>query len=306
VKHLSATHGILLTLSLGLAACDKQQHALTASSAGEGTYALKYVDSLGAARSEETAIESQVDTASKAFAEYPSALSNPDWNDVLVVYRAADGAGRSTSYVDELEKDQTVAQFYVDEKDELNRRVGGAAQYAAKQKQCDVELSGPTSYALGKAFDERIRDRLHDHSDAYLFIDDNEDALGKRNRPKLEDQSDAISQTSYFVYVAAPKLHDRLARQASESSDVDRTLGKIAEDAHRVASDTKLSSAQRAHAAEREQKATAARQRIAAEAGETKKLADEMEKRVAAMRDKYEKAIEALEKDVETRAKATK
>jgi hypothetical protein len=295
----------LCLLSLGAAACSKQEHPLTASSASEGTYALGYVDSLGAARGEEAAIESQVDAGSTALATYPDALSSPSWKDVLVVYQAADGAGRSSAYVEELEKDQAVAQFYVDEKDDMNRRVAGAAQYAAKQGKCDAEVAGPTAYALGKAFDESIRDRLHKHSDAYMFIDDNEEALGKRNRPKLEDQSDAISQTSYFVYVAAPNLRERLERQAGESSGVDRTLGKMAEDAHRVANDASMTAAQRAHAKDREQAANTARQRIQAEASETKKLSEEMDKRIKALRDKYEAAFDALEKDVKKRAEAT-
>src|SRR6185295_7423031 len=119
-------------------------------------------------------------------------------------------------YVEELEHARAVTQFYVEEKDELNRKVGGAAQYAVKQKECDVEVSGPVSYALGKAFDERIKERLRDHSEAYVYIEDHEEGLGKRNRPKLEDQADAISHTSYSVYIGALKLRDRMAAKVSE------------------------------------------------------------------------------------------
>jgi hypothetical protein len=303
IRKCSPSFSVVAVLSLGAAACSKEPHALTASSAGQSTYALGYVDSLTSTRTEEAAVESQVGTATTALSTYPAALSGPSWKDVMVVYTAADTAGRSNAYVEELERDQAVLAFYVDEKDELNRRVGGAAQYAAKQKQCDVELTGPTSYALGKAFEDRIRERLRKHSDAFLYISDHEDSLGKKNRPKLEDQSDAITQTSYFVYVAAPKLRERLARQANESSDVDHTLRYIAEDAHRVATDEKNAAQVRSRAEEREQAAIGARQHLAAEVSETQKLADDMDKRIARMRDQYEAALKALKKDVEGRAR---
>ncbi len=294
----------LLTAALLVGACSRQPRALTASSAGETTYALGYVDSLGATRTEEQALESQVDTGTTALQTYPAALSTPSWRDVLVVYDAADAAGRSSDYVDEVERDKAVAQFYVEEKDELDRRVGGAAQYAAKQKKdCDVELSGPISYALGKAFDDRIRDRVRKHSDAFLYIADHEDALGKKNRSKLEDQADAISQTSYSVYIAAPELHERLVRQANEASDVDHTLALVADDAHRVGTDDKEPQPIRARAEAREQQAIAARQRLAGEAAETKKLADAMADRIKQMHDKYEAAYKALRQDVQARAK---
>jgi len=247
---------------------------LTASSADQGTYALHYADSLASSRAELSTIEQQTDSAQTDFAKYPDALSNPSWPDVLAVYQAADEAGKSASYVEELEKDRAVTQFYVEEKDELNRRVGGAAQYAVKQKECDVEVSGPVSYALSKAFEERVRDRLRDHSEAYSYIDEHEDVLGKKNRSKLEDQSDAIAQMSYLVHVRVVELRDRLARQAAEASDVEHTLQKVADDAHAASADSHLTAARRAHLVERERLALGAKGRVEPEAAEAKKLVD--------------------------------
>jgi hypothetical protein len=245
-----------------------------------------------------------MDSAQTDFAKYPDALSNPSWPDVLAVYNAADEAGKSADYVEELEHARAVTQFYVEEKDELNRRVGGAAQYAVKQKECDVEVSGPTSYALSKAFEERVRDRLRDHSDAYLYVHEHEDTLGKKNVPKLEDQSDGIAQTSYLVYVRLVEIRDRLTRQSTEASNVEKTLQKIADEAHTAAADPKLSAARRAHETERERLALAAKQRVEPEAAEAKKIVEEMDKRVKAVQDKYEEAFSALKKDVEKRGEA--
>jgi hypothetical protein len=245
-----------------------------------------------------------MDSAQTDFAKYPDALSNPSWPDVLAVYDAADEAGKTQAYVEELEHARAVTQFYVEEKDELNRRVGGAAQYAVKQKECDVEVTGPTSYALSKAFEERVRDRLRDHSDAFMYIHEHEDTLGKKNVPKLEDQSDGIAQTSYLVYVRLVELRDRLAKQASEASDVEKSLQKIADEAHTNAADAKASAAKRQHATERERQALAAKQRVEPEATEAKKISEEMDKRIKAVQDKYEEAFKALRKDVEKRGEA--
>ncbi|HEX4339612.1 MAG TPA: hypothetical protein VH062_27080 [Polyangiaceae bacterium] len=293
---------LFASLSLGALACTKQQQTpLTTSSADQGTYALHYADSLASARSELATIEKQTDSAQTDFAKYPDALTNPSWPDVLAVYQRADEAGYSTAYVEELERARAVTQFYVEEKDELNRRVGGAAQYAVKQKECDVDVSGSTSYALSKAFEERVRDRLRDHSDAYMYIDEHEDVLGKKNRPKLEDQSDAIAQMSYLVHIRIVEIKDRLARQAAEASDVEKTLQRLADDAHNAAADPKITAARRTHESQREQAALAAKQRVEPEATEAKKLSDEFDKRISAVQDRYEDALKALEKDVESR-----
>jgi translation initiation factor 2 beta subunit (eIF-2beta)/eIF-5 len=295
---------IALSVSLGALACNKQQPPLTASSADQGTYALHYADSLSSARSELATIEKQTDAVPDDFAKYPDALSNPSWPDVLAVYQRADEAGHSAAYVEELERARAVTQFYTEEKDELNRRVGGAAQYAVKQKECDVDVTGSTSYALQKAFDERVRDRLRDHSDAYVYIDEHEDTLGKKNRPKLEDQSDAIAQMSYLVHIRIVELRDALARQASEASDVESTLQKIADEAHAAAADPKATAARRTHETQREQAALSAKQRVEPEVAEAKKLSQEFDKRISAVQDKYQDALKALERDVKNRADA--
>ena len=295
---------LFVSISLGSVACQKQRPPLTASSADQGTYALHYAESLSSARSEIATIEAQTSSAQGEFAKYPDALSNPSWSDVLAVYQRADEAGESTAYVEELERARAVTQFYVEEKDELNRRVGGAAQYAVKQKECDVEVTGPISYALSKAFEERVRERLRAHSDAFLYIDEHEDALGKKNRPKLEDQSDAIAQMSYLVHIRIVELRDRIARQADEASDVERTLQKIADEAHAAAADTHLSATKRAHETQREQAALNAKARVEPEVVEVKKLSDEMDKRISGVQDKYSDALKALEKDVEKRSES--
>lgn len=290
-----------LSLSLGVVACSKQAPPLTASSAAQGGYALGYVESLSAARQETGAIESQVETARAEFSGYPDALSNPSWPDVLTVYTAADESGRSADYVQELERDEVVAKFYADEKDELNKKVGGAAQQAVKQKGCDVDVFGATSYALGKAIEKRLQERQRSHSEAHRYLDAHEEALGKNNRPKLEDQIDAIARASYLARVAIVKVRDRLAQQVDEAAEVDKTLARVGEEAKRVAADPKTPEARRARAKDEEIAAANARQRLSSEANEAKKLVDEMDQRIKAVREKYDAAMGALRQSVQSR-----
>lgn len=291
-----------LLLSLGVAACSKQTPPLTVSSAGQGGYALGYVESLSAARQETSAIESQVETARTQFSAYPDALTTPSWPDVLAVYTAADESGRSADYVQELEKDEAVARFFADEKDELNKKVGGAAQQAAKQKGCDVDMYGPTSYALGKAVEKRLQERERSHSEAHRYLDDHEEALGKNNRPKLEEQIDAIAHASYLARVRIVETRDRLAQQVEEASEVDKTLQRVAEEAHRVSADPKTPEAERARAKEEEQAANNARQRLSSQVNDAKKLVSEMDQRIKTVREKYENAFGALRQSVQSRA----
>lgn len=249
-------------------------------------------------------MEAQVEAAGAELPTYPDALSSPSWADVQVVYARADEAGRTGGYVEEVERSQVVARFYIDEKDELNRRVGGAVQRAAKEKQCDVDLFGPTSYALGKGIEEQIEERLRGSNEAHQYIDDHADALGKKNRPALEKQADSVSRASYLAYVALGRLKEDLARRADEAGEVESTLKGVVEESRAKAADATLSKEQRHKHKEREARAAAALARIEPEAAEAKKLVKALDERAAAVRKRYEAAREALEDAVQSRAKA--
>jgi len=291
-------------LGSGSVACSKQSPALYGSSSGQGSYALKYVDSLTATRQEIAAVEAQVEAARAELPTYPDSLSETSWPDVKAVYLAADEAGRTGGYVEEVERSQVVARFYVDEKEDLNRRVGGAVQHAAKEKSCDADLYGPASYALGKGFEEQIEERLRESNDAHRYIDDNEDALGKKNRPVLEKQADGISRASYLAHVAMPRLKQDLERRADEASSVESTLKSVAEESKAKAADPKLSKEQRKKHEDRAAAATAALSRIEPEADEAKKLVKVLDERASAAKKKYEDAFDALEDAVDAKAKA--
>lgn len=295
-----------LVIGLASLACAQQKPVVYASSASQGTYALSYPDSMTGVRTEIATVEAQIQTAKSEFVKYPDALNKPSWPDVMSLYAAADEDGKSAGYGAEVERSEVVARFYVDEKDELNRRVAGAAAHAVKQKECDVEVYGPTSYALGKAFEERLRERLRSRSEAHRYLDEHEAQLGKKNRPKLEDQIDAIARASYLAHVAMPRLRDRLADGVSESSAIAKTLDRLAADAHRKAEDPNLPKDERAKAASREQSALNSKKKLEPEIAESKRLAEEMQARADAARKSYEEAFDALEDAVDKREDAAK
>src|SRR5262245_22165176 len=81
------------------------------------------------------------------FDKYDGELKNPNYNHVLEIYQRADEAGRSYGYVDRLREIHDAKTFFDDEKDEITRKVSGSAQYVAKQKGCDVDVSGAVAHA---------------------------------------------------------------------------------------------------------------------------------------------------------------
>jgi hypothetical protein len=91
--------------------------------------------------------------------------------------------------------------FFDAEKDELLKKVAGAAQFAAKSKGCDMDVSGAVSHALKDTVEKRLVKRLREQSEAHVFIDRNQTALGKENVEKLLEQADEIAHASYLARV---------------------------------------------------------------------------------------------------------
>jgi hypothetical protein len=133
-----------LAVSIGAFACNSsnQNEPAFAPSSDQPGYAARYPDELTSTRGRFSEHEAKARESMGKFAGYPDELQNPSWPDVVAVYQAADSAGHTAEYVHRAKEVQHVAQFFNDEKAEINKKVGGAAQYAAKQKGCDADLSG--------------------------------------------------------------------------------------------------------------------------------------------------------------------
>jgi len=287
---------IALLLTALLSACTTQPAPAFASAANESGYAERYPTALLGARTEFANDENRAREIIADFPKYPASLSNPDGEQVLEVVKRADSAGKSGAYGKQMEEQAHVARFFNEEKDGLNQKVGGAAQYAAKQKECTADVSSPAIGALDKGVDKAMEDRLRDHDEAQRYIEDHQDAIGKANVEKLQKQADDISLASYLVHVRVKQLKLELSQLADESSDVKKTLERSDKEAQAVLADSAASKQAKATAQKRADAAKKASTGLDIEVEQAKRAAQEMDARIDKLEKDYQAAFDALQK----------
>lgn len=293
IKELSCFVLLAAAFAVG---CTQKPEPVFASSANEESYAERYPAALVAVRTEYATDEGKARELFGGFQNYPAALTSPDGPQVLAVVQRADAAGKSAAYTHQARENQAVEQFFADEKDTLNQKVGGAAQYAAKQKECTVDVASPAIGALDKGVDKALEDRLRGHDEAHRYIEDHQDALGKPNLEKLQKQADEISLASYLVHVRVKELKTELARMVDEASDVKKTLGRDDTEARAVVADPAASKAAKATAQTRATAAEGASAKIDNEVEEAKRAVADMDARTQQLEKDYNAALDALEK----------
>jgi hypothetical protein len=293
IEELTPIALLAATLSLG---CSSRPAPVFASSANETSYAERYPASLLALRTEFATDETKARDIFGAFAKYPDALSNPDGQQVLAVVTRADAAGKSGAYAQQMQENQGVSRFFADEKDSLNQKVGGAAQYAAKQKECTVDVASPAIGALDRGVDKALEERLRGHDEAHRYIEDHQDALGKPNLEKLQKQADDIALASYLVHVRVKELKLELSRMVDEASDVKKTLGRSDTEARAVVADASSSKSAKATAQTRATAAEGATANLDSEVEQAKRAVADMDARSAQLEKDYDAALDALEK----------
>jgi hypothetical protein len=294
----------LLAAALSFA-CTTQPAPKFASAANESSYAERYPTALLGARTEFAADETRAREIIADFPKYPGALTNPDGEQVSAVVSRADAAGKSGAYARQMEEQGHVSRFFSEEKDGLNQKVGGAAQYAAKQKECTVDVAGPAVGALNHGVDKAQEDRLHDHSEAQRYIEDHQDALGKANLEKLQKQADDITLASYLVHVRVKQLKLELSQLIDESSDVKKTLARSDADAKAVLNDAAASKPAKATAQKRADAANKAITGLDIEIEQAKRAVQEMDARSEKLDKDYSAALDALQKALKDLPKKT-
>jgi hypothetical protein len=296
----------IVTICATLAGCTKKEvvEPQIASSSSLPGYATRYPQELGAARESFGQQEGAAEKLFGDFATFPDQLSNPDWHTVSDVYDLADTDGRSNSYVERLEEDQAVTNFYSDEKGELKKKVGGAAQYALKEKQgCDADVASPAGAALDRGMEKQIEDRLHDRSAASSAIDHAEDALGKKNTDTLHTQADSIGLASYLTHVGVYRSKQKIDRMVDEASDVKKTLDRTVEDLNKLLTDPKTSDAKKKELTKELTTVQASQAAIDSELEQAKSVKQGAEDRTKKLVADYDKAFGALKDNVKQRAK---
>ena len=289
----------VFALLAGAACTNEKPEPLTASSANQAGYAERYPESLGAARGRFGEMEAEAKRTGQEFQSYPDQLNDPSWPDYLTVVEKADEDGRSSAYVERLEEVQHVKTFFDEEKGKIGQKVGGAAQFAAKQKGCDVDAYGATTAALDKAVEKQLEERLRAYSDAQRYIEEHEEELGKPNIEKIQDQADDISYASYLVHVGVKETKEDIETMVNEASDVEKTLDKTIEESKKISEDPKASPEKKKRAQEDASKAEAAKNRIQGEVQQAQQVLKELDQRTDQLKKEYDEALKQLKDKIE-------
>lgn len=172
-------------------------------------------------------------TAKETIAAMPAMvdkLEETDWKVVLQVVEAADAAGKDGGYGAETRDLQAARAFFEDEKEEINKKVGGSVQYAVKQKGCDVDAWGAISVSMKESIDERIEERMKASNDAFLVIERNREPLGEKNIPALEEIAERIASASFVVHVQLPEARWELEGTIASAAEAREKIQKLLEE----------------------------------------------------------------------------
>ncbi len=299
---------VLVAACLGLfaaAGCANQKpEPQVASSAGMEGYASRYPGKLAATRGQLDQQESKTNELTAAFSTYPDQLDKPNWSDVSTVVDKADASGRSSAYVQRAEADQNVSDFFDDEKGDIEKKVGGAANYAIKQKSCDVDVYGTTSHALETAVDKQLEKRMRERNEAESYIHAHEDSIGKNNVDKLKKQADDIAYASYLTHIAAVKTKVQLKRMVGEASDVKKTLERGIKEEQAAANDQSRSASERKAAQDQLQADQDAESRLDSELSQAQTVLKQVDDRVKKMQSDYAQALKALKEKIQHQQQA--
>jgi len=206
-----------------------------ASSAGQPTYALNYVDELAATVKALGDAQEHERKLAGDFTVRIEELKRPDWDLVRGVVDRSDATGRSADFYDAHGEVDAVRTFWTDEKGLVDGKVAASAQYAVKQATCasdcnTLDVAGPAVFALNDSMEKGIVKRLHASNDAFLLIERERTTLGSQNTVALEKLADDVSQASFLVHVEVVVRRERLQRMLSDAGAVKATLENFIEE----------------------------------------------------------------------------
>jgi hypothetical protein len=287
-------------LSLGCAG--QKVEPQVASSAGQANYAVQYPASLQSISNDYVNAEGEVRKNTTDFAKYPDQLKDPPWPVVQGVVTRADEAGRSGSYVEGRSDYEAVQEFFTEENSDITKKVAGSAQYVAKKKDCDVDVSGAVSSSLKEAVDKQQEKRLRAHNDAHVIIDRYRESLGKANAAALEKQADDISETSYTAYVRTALLKARAMRLLDEANQVKKTLDQSIAEERTFQAEPGRSAADKKASNDRIAKMEDGKVRIDSAVPQLQAMVKEIDQRNDAIKKEYDTALDALKKAIASKS----
>jgi len=215
-----AVCGFALAGAVALLGCAPKPEPEIQSSAPQSGYAARYPRELQGSATRFNEGESAAQKADGEIPGYADQLKNPNWPQVLEVVERADDAGQSYDYVERARRVEGADAFFEDNQEAITKKVAGAAQYAARQKGCDVDVGGTTAHALKESIAKERERYLRERNEAHRSIDRYRASLGKENAAALEKQADAISLASYLTRVSMVEEKVRMKRLLEEMEAV--------------------------------------------------------------------------------------
>ncbi|WP_437790367.1 hypothetical protein [Sorangium sp. So ce693] len=265
-----------------------------ASSASQSGYAGRYPAELQATATSFGEREDLSKRATEQFASYPDQLKKPDWKQVLDVIEQADAAGRSYDYVERVRAVDGAVAFFNDNKEDLTRKVSGAAQYVVKQKGCDVDVTGATAHALEEGVERQLEKYVRERSEAHRRIERYRASLGKENAATLEKQADAVSFVSYVVHIDMVEHKLRLRRMLEEIETIKKSIDEAVEAERAFQSSGKRTDEEKKTSEARIEELGRSKAMLDSAATQAKQIDETMEERIAAAQKTYREAMDRL------------
>lgn len=238
------------------------------------------------------------------FREYPSAYDDEqmDYEHATEMFERADQVGRSRAYYDRLGEVQSVRTFYTEEKEDIRRKVAGAAQHMAKQAGCEADVGGAAAVTLDKTIDEKLEERLRDRNDAQRLLERRRVAFGKKNSAALAEQIDEVTLSSYLVRIAMVEEKVRLRRLVDEADQVQSTADELIDEENRYQSEAGRTDEEKKAATERIEAMKSAKARVATAVRNAEKSLEKMDQRIEQSQKAHESALAKLLEDLRGRA----
>ncbi|WP_437283931.1 hypothetical protein [Sorangium sp. So ce406] len=265
-----------------------------ASSASQSGYAERYPAELQATATSFSDREDIAKRTADQFQGYPDQLKEPDWKVAVDVIEQADAAGRSYDYVERVRAVDGAVAFFNDNKEDLTRKVSGAAQYVVKQKGCDVDVTGATSHALAEGVERQLEKYVRDRNEAHRRIDRHRASLGKENAAALEKQADAVSFTSYLVHIDMVEHKLRLRRMLEEIESIKASIDEAVAAERAFQSSGKRTDEEKKASDARIAELGRSKAMLDSSATQAKQIDETMDERIAAAQKTYRDAFNAL------------
>ena len=292
--HSAAVVAVVLS-SAGLVACAAPKvEPVVASSSHESAYAVTYpqdVDDVGNDfKNSETAARKIL----SSFFEYPKKLKQPDGPWVAKIVDKADAAGKSAAYVERMHKVEASASFFGAEKGVIAGKVAGNANYAIKQKKCDVDVSGTVAATLDDAYGDQLEKRLRERNEAFTLIDRYRDTMPKEDVPILESQADDIAYASYVVNIELVETKLKLRKMIADADEVPKTADAYIADEKSFQAEAGRSDAEKKKSDERVLAMEKSKALVQQSSERAKALSGEMDKEITAIQKEYGDALTEL------------